>query len=75
MKRTLFPTHTIFHKAVMLFTFFILIATNSFSQSGEKWATGGNNVGAGDIFGTTTNFPLLFHTNNTQKMSLGANTD
>lgn len=42
----------------------------SYGQSGDKWATGGNSIGAGDIFGTTTNYPLLFHTNNTQKMSL-----
>ncbi|HLC84155.1 MAG TPA: hypothetical protein VJI69_10025 [Bacteroidia bacterium] len=71
MKRTLFPKHAIFYKALILSNFFIFIITSAYAQPGAKWATGGTAAGAGDILGTTTNYPILFHTNNTQKMSLG----
>lgn len=40
------------------------------AQSGAKWATGGNGIGAGEFIGTTNNYPLLFRTNNAQQMML-----
>ncbi len=75
MKRTLFPTHAIFHKALILFTFFILIAINSFSQSGAKWATGGNGASSGDFIGTTNFESLVFKTNNIKRGGFTASGD
>ena len=57
----------------LLLTSLIFISTYySYGQAGAKWATGGNSIGTGDFLGTTNNFPLLFKTNNAQKMQLSS---
>lgn len=53
--------------------FFAINSVLSFAQSGQKWATGGNNTSAGDFLGTSNNFQLDFKTNNVLRMSIGAN--
>ncbi|HBX51183.1 MAG: hypothetical protein A2275_09100 [Bacteroidetes bacterium RIFOXYA12_FULL_35_11] len=40
---------------------------SAFSQSGDKWATGGNNLSSGDFLGSKNNQPLVLKTNNTQR--------
>ena len=53
------------------FTFLLLTLTiTGYSQSGAKWATGGNSLSTGDFFGTTNNFPIDFKTNNVSRMNL-----
>jgi len=41
-----------------------LLPNKTFSQSGQKWATGGNNISTNNFLGTTNNRPLLFKVNN-----------
>jgi cytoskeletal protein CcmA (bactofilin family) len=48
----------------------VVSTASIFSQSGAKWATGGNSSSAGDFFGTTNNFPIDFKTNNVSRMNL-----
>ena len=43
-----------------------------FAQGGQKWATSGNSINTGDVFGTTNLQPINFVTNNTVKMVLDA---
>ncbi|MBI5218093.1 MAG: hypothetical protein HY958_04105, partial [Bacteroidia bacterium] len=50
--------------AILLITIFSM---TSFSQSGEKWATGCNIVSGNSALGTINNFPLIIKTNNTQQ--------
>lgn len=47
-----------------------VITTLGYSQAGAKWATGGNSTTTGDFFGTTTNFPIDFKTNNVLRATL-----
>ena len=47
-----------------------VITTIGYSQAGAKWATGGNSTTTGDFFGTTTNFPIDFKTNNVLRATL-----
>lgn len=74
MKRTLFPTHAIFHKALILFNFFFLIMTTGYSQ-GPKWTTLGNITATGDFIGPTNFEPLVFKTNNTTRGAFTASGD
>ncbi len=53
--------------------FFIFIGNFSKGQSGQKWSSGGNGLSAGDFFGSTNGFPIVFKVNNIQKMSLAVN--
>ena len=48
----------------------VVITTLGYSQSGAKWATGGNSSSTGDFFGTTNSFPIDFRTNNVSRMNL-----
>jgi hypothetical protein len=57
-------------KKIILTSFAILSCITAFSQSGQKWASGGNSLSTGEFFGSTNNFPLVFKVNNIQKMSL-----
>jgi hypothetical protein len=57
-------------KKIIVTSFAILFCLNGFSQSGQKWATGGNGLSTGEFFGSTNNFPVIFKVNNIQKMSL-----
>jgi hypothetical protein len=41
-----------------------------YAQQGQKWSTGGNNIAAGEFFGTTNKSSILFKTNNLEKMIL-----
>ena len=65
MKRTLFPTHAIFHKALVTISFIILSASYSIAQAPAKWSVIGNTAVSGDFLGTTNNEDLVFKTNNT----------
>ena len=47
-----------------------VITTIGYSQAGAKWATGGNASSTGEFFGTTTNFPIDFKTNNVLRATL-----
>ena len=60
------------NKVTLCAALFFLTATTIYSQSGQKWATGGNGLGAGDFFGSTNNFPVIFKTNNLQRASISA---
>lgn len=51
---------------------FVCLTSFAFSQSGAKWATGGNASGAGDFLGTTNSFPIDFKTNNVLRATLSA---
>jgi hypothetical protein len=57
-------------KKNILFSIALIANFNLFSQSGQKWATGGNGLITGDFFGSTNNFPIIFKVNNIQRMSL-----
>lgn len=74
MKRTLFPTHAIFHKALILFSLFILMTTSAYSQ-GPKWTTLGNITSTGDFIGSTNFEPLTFKTNNITRGTFTASGD
>jgi hypothetical protein len=54
----------------LLFILTVFLFTDSFAQSGIKWATAGNVASSGDFLGTTNNQPLVFKTNNIQWMRL-----
>ncbi len=43
------------------------------AQSGQKWATGGNNIGSDQFLGSTNNAPLIFKTNNSEHLRLTSN--
>ncbi len=43
-----------------------IIATASFAQRGQKWATDGNASASTDFLGTLNQMPLIFKTNATQ---------
>ncbi len=57
-------------KKLLLISLLLTSIYHSYGQAGAKWATGGNSSSTGDFIGTTNNFPLIFKTNNTQKMVL-----
>lgn len=42
----------------------------AFPQSGQKFASGGNNLGNGEFLGTLNAYPLVFKINNVQRMTL-----
>ncbi len=60
-------------KICLLVAISLLGSQHANAQAGAKWATGGNSSAAGDFLGTTNNFPLLFRTNNIQRMALDIN--
>ena len=49
----------------------LAISNIAISQSGQKWATGLNSIGAGDAIGTKNLFPILFFTNNSLTNDIG----
>jgi len=62
--------HYLISKAIIL-AFLILVITEAvYSQSGQKWATGGNPASLGDFLGTTNNFPLVFKTSNIERFRI-----
>lgn len=66
MKRTLYPTHALLNKAVLIFSLLFFFQMNSFAQ-GPKWTTLGNATSTGDFIGTTNFQPLVFKTGNTTR--------
>lgn len=44
-----------------------------YSQSGQKWSTGGNGISSGDFLGTTNNEPLLLKANNNLGLKIKPN--
>src|SRR5215204_2977284 len=52
---------------LIVVTFLITINFNVRSQS---WDLAGNGLSGNEVFGSTTNFPLDFYTNGSQRMSL-----
>src|SRR5690242_4253839 len=48
----------------------LLALTSNFKGSAQSWNIGGNNVPNNPKFGTTNNKPVLFISNNTEKMRL-----
>ncbi len=61
-----------YKKTISVFSMLLLINVSVHGQ-GAKWSTAGNGISTGDFIGTTNNFPMIFRTNNTQKMVLGTN--
>jgi hypothetical protein len=73
MDRTLSIIRGILKKPVHLFCMacmLCLISPLSFGQSGQKWATGGNSISAGDFLGTTNNLPFVLKVNNKQALQV-----
>ena len=60
-------------KKQLLSAFALMTSVLVTAQSGQKWATGLNSLSNGDALGSSNNMPLIFKTNNTQHMSIGAN--
>lgn len=65
MKINLKPINVVIATAAFLFSHSL------YSQSGQKWASGGNSLSKGDFLGSTNDFPLIFKVNNNQQMMLG----
>ncbi len=61
MKNTLFP---------ICFILVLLIPVTGSTQSPAKWNVNGNTASANDFLGTTNNQPVIFFTNNTERMRL-----
>ncbi|MFH0894115.1 MAG: hypothetical protein V2A54_06745 [Bacteroidota bacterium] len=51
----------------------MFISLNVYSQGGQKWSVGGNNISSGDFIGTINSQPLTFKTNGNEWMTLDIN--
>jgi len=67
-----FPLTKMIVIALFAFTF-SFFTFNSFAQSGQKWATGGNSVSGSDFLGSTNAAALIFKTTNNERFKIDAN--
>ena len=58
-------------KIILPSVLFLLSVSMSFGQSGQKWATGGNQNSSGDFLGTTNAQPVVFKTNAQTRATFG----
>ena len=57
-------------KSLLLSMALVLSVLFSFSQSGQKWSSGGNTITSSEYFGTNNDQPIRFFTDGSEKMRL-----